>query len=245
MQISVELIQQIKHPNISERSKAIFALQANDAYSSADVLGVLLQALRDETDILVREDISFALMRLGDVAIDPLVDLLQDADPNVRHHAAHTLGKIGNPLVIDDLVGVLQDSSATVVHKTVYALGQIGDARAVGGLVSILGHPNADVQTNLVKTLTDFGAEAIPHLTPRYQHHDWAVREQVVDILGQIRDQSVIPLLKQALDDVDWRVRLSAVNAIGNYGAEIAQPILKAKLNDQSSVVQQLIDRLI
>jgi HEAT repeat protein len=244
MKIPVELLQQIKHPNLSERSKAVLALCADD-YPSGDVLDVLLQALRDETDILVREDISFALMNLGDNAIDALVDLLQDDDPNVRHHAAHTLGKIGNPIVIDDLVGVLHDESDTVVHKAVYALGQIGDVRAVSGLVKILGHPNADVQTNLVKALTYFGASSIPYITGYLKADDWAVREQAVDILGQIQDQSVIPLLKQSLADPDWRVRLSAVNAIGNYGVAIARSILKDKPNDQSKVVQQLVDRFI
>lgn len=244
MQIPVHIMQQIKHPNLSERSKAILALADSD-YRASDVLDVLLQALRDETDILVREDISFALMSMGDYAIDALVDLLQDPNANVRHHAAHTLGKIGNPVVIDDLVGVLHDSSDTVVHKTVYALGQIADARAIGGLVKILGHPNADVQNNLVEALTYFGAESIPHLIQRIEHENYAVREQVVDILGQIQDESVLPLLKEALFDSDWQVRLSAVNAIGNFGAKIAQPILKSKPADQSSIVQSLVDRLI
>lgn len=244
MQIPVTIMQQIKHPNISERSKAVLALARED-YRQDDVLDVLLDALRDETDILVREDISFSLMQLGDYAIDALVDLLQDDDANVRHHAAHTLGKIGNPVVIDALVNVLNDSSDTVVHKTVYALGQIGDARAVEGLVTILGHPNADVQTNLVKALTAFGTTSIPHLIAQLGHQNWAVREQAVDILGQIQDETVIPLLQQALYDSDWRVRLSAVNAIGHFGGKIAQPILRDKASDQSSVVQALIDRFI
>lgn len=244
MQIPVEIIQQIKHPNLSQRSRAILALSQAD-YPVSDVLDLLLEALRDETDILVREDISFALMQIGDCAIDSLVGLLGDDDANVRHHAAHTLGKIGNPVVIDDLIAILHDPSDTVVHKTVYALGQIGDVRAVAGLVKILGHPNADVQTNLVKALTYFGADAVPYLTAALADDNWAIREQAVDILGQIKDETVIPLLKQSLNDPDWRVRLSTVNAVGNFGKAIAQPILRQKPSDQSSIVQALVDRFI
>lgn len=62
----------------------------------------LIGALRDE-NVDVRGAAGGALVRLGDAAVDRLIEATKDADRNVRLYAAGALKYIGNPRAIDAL----------------------------------------------------------------------------------------------------------------------------------------------
>src|SRR5688572_12974237 len=90
------IMQDLQNPDISTRSRAIFALDALG--DDAAVLDELLIALADEKDLLVREDITWALVKRKAQAIRPLMECLKSENPQLRHNAAHTLGKIASPV---------------------------------------------------------------------------------------------------------------------------------------------------
>src|SRR5690349_20088578 len=108
------LIERIHHIDRNARSAAVMEL---GKLANADALAALLDVLGVEPDFYVREDISWALARIGDAAVLPLIDRLRDENPAIRHHAAHVLIKIGDRRAIEGLIEALQDSDATVVTK--------------------------------------------------------------------------------------------------------------------------------
>ena len=209
------LLDQLQHPNQNERSQAVFAL---DRLDTPDKLAVLVDALRSEPDLFVREDITHALMHIGEAALPPLIALLDDPSANVRHHAVHTLGKINHHGALDALLMRLHDDSAVVVRKTVMVLGQMKDARAVIPLVGILGHPNLEVQQTLLEVLESFGALAVPLLIEALKSGDADLCEQAADILGVIGDAAAIPALTVALTDDSPAVRAAAQTALRAIG---------------------------
>jgi HEAT repeat protein len=80
-----------------------------------------------------------ALVRLGELAVEPLLELLSAPDPEVRGRAADTLGEIRNPRAVELLAGLLADEAGcgfrsddpTVGMRAAYALQRIGEpARA-------------------------------------------------------------------------------------------------------------------
>ena len=199
--------------------------------------------LRTESDLNVREDVTFALVKMGPVAIPSLIQLLGDTDAAVRHHAAHTLGKIGHADATDALITVLDDDEETVVMKAVLALGQIGDANALPALVSLLDQECPTIFPTLMNTLQSFGKDALPYLFQVITHVDWQVRERVIDILGAIGDEAAIPTLITALPDDHWQVQFSAATALTSIGGQDATDALRNNQHELDSRVISFIVR--
>lgn len=105
------LTEQLRHPDHNLRSQAVFALEQLPDDAKIDAL---LQALTVEANFFVREDIVWALVRIGDAVVHPLMALLDDAAPSVRHQAAHTLSKIGDPRAVTALLVALHDHEPAV-----------------------------------------------------------------------------------------------------------------------------------
>jgi HEAT repeat protein len=232
----------LHHPDRSSRSRAIFALAEGDDTNKLDIL---LMALCDEQDLLVGEDITWALVRMGDVAIDPLINLLHHTDPLVRHRAVHTLGKIGDARALDAVINATHDPDNKVVCKAVFVLGQLNDTRAIPALIRLLGHDNREVETMLMSVLEGFGAVALPHVIEAMRHDQWQVREHAADVLGVIGMEKALPVLILALTDTQWQVRFASVTALGHIGGIEAKEALLAMPTDSDSRVAELVIKTI
>jgi HEAT repeat protein len=234
------LTEQLHHPDRNVRGQAALNLGKSGDISA---LPFLLDALVAEPDLFVREDITWAVVRMGDDALLPLIALLEDANPAARHHAAHVLSKIGDQRATGALINALQDSDAKVVLKAAHALGQLGAFEAIPALVGLLGHENREVQTTLATTLEGFGEAALPRLIEALSHAQWQVREHAADILGLIANREVVPALVALLGDSQWQVRFAAVNALGSIGGAQAKAALRQH-NDSHEQVCNLLIRL-
>jgi HEAT repeat protein len=230
------IIQDLQHPDINTRSRAVFDLDALG--DDKAILDELLSALANEKDLLVREDITWALVRRKKQSIQPLIDCLNSENAQLRHNAAHTLGKIASPLATDALIALLRDKEAFVVSKTALALRQIGDERAIPALVEVLGHENREVQTMLLEVLESFGEKAIPTLAQALETEDWQKREQAADVLGHIHSEESLQLLSNALKDTVWQVRFAAVTALAYHGAK---SVIQSLANDPHERVRSLV----
>jgi HEAT repeat protein len=236
------LIEELHNPDSNIRSRAALSIGER---ADTDALPALIGRVGTEADLNVREDITWSLVRIGDAALLPLIDLLRDASAAVRHHAAHTLGKIGDARAVDALIGVLQDNDEAVVLKTIFVLGQIGDARAIPALVQLLESEQQDVQATLVSALEGFGAVAIPALAGALIHERWQVREQAASILGLIGGGEAVPALLPALQDEEWQVRFAAVMALSAVGGSVARTAVQPLENDAHERVRQLVTKLL
>ena len=236
------LVEALHHPDKNVRGKAAVSI---GNLGDVEGLNILLQTLGKETDLYVREDITWALVRVGDAAVLPLIEYLSDEDPAARHHAAHTLGKIADARAVDALVNTLQDDDATVVAKAAFALGQIGDTRAIQAVIGLLGHENREVQTTVNRVLEEFDAAAVQPLIQAMGQEKWQVREQAADILGLIGSQEAVPVLIEALKDAHWQVRFAAVTALGSIGGRRARNAVQQIENDADERVRGLIPKVI
>ena len=74
------------------------------------------------------QDEAYALGRLGEVAIDPLRQLLQSKDPWIVINAAFALGQIGHPAAraIDDLTVLLDSADHRVLRAILESIACIG-----------------------------------------------------------------------------------------------------------------------
>jgi HEAT repeat protein len=212
---TIALLEALHDPDNHTRSRA--ALKLGDLREVA-ALDALVQALAVEADLNVREDMTWALVRLGEAAVPPLIAILRAPHAAARHNAAHTLGKIGDVRAVDGLSAALRDSDEAVRLKSAFALGQIGDARAIPALLGLLGGDLRDVQM-LNEVLPGFGAAAVPAVAAALKDERLEAREQAADLLGMIGESAAVPALTQALDDAAWQVRFSAVSALGELGA--------------------------
>ena len=236
------IIEKLRHPAPNKRSEAVFAL---DKLDDSGKLPLLVDALRMEQDLYVREDITYAIMQMGEQAVPSLIDLLQNKDAQVRHHAVHTLGKIAHPTSVAALIDALHDPDPVVVMKACVALRQTGNSKAVPALVRLLEHDDPEVQTSLINTLEHFGDAAVPLLLRALEHERWQVRERAADILGIIGKQEIVPALSRALADDHWQVRFAAVMALGHLEGQAAKNALQQVQNDPDPRVSTLGTRML
>jgi HEAT repeat protein len=219
------LLAALHDPDSHIRSRA--ALRLGDLREMA-ALDALVQALAADADLNVREDITWALVRLGEPAVAPLVALLRDGDAAARHSAAHALGKIGHVGGVDGLIVALHDTDAAVRAKSAFALGQIADPRAIPALASLLGSEDDGLREIVNQVLPEFGAAALPAVAAALDNPRPQTREQAADILGMIGDKAAVPALTRALSDAEWQVRFAAVTALGELGAgQTAAPLIE------------------
>lgn len=82
------------------------------------------------------------LVTLGDAAVPPLCQALQDQDAHTRRFAAEALRRIGDARGVMPLVIALQESEVYVQRYVAGALAVLGDAQAVEPLYTALQNPD-------------------------------------------------------------------------------------------------------
>jgi HEAT repeat protein len=231
------LIEQLQHPEKNLRQQAALQLAGQ-----VEALGALIQALRVETDLFVRETLTWVLVGLRPASLPPLIDLLHDPNPEARHAAAHVLGKIADPQATDALINTLQDCEPKVVLKAAFSLGQIGERRAIPALLTLLGSDHLELQTTLGTVLEKFGTVSVPPLVGALQDGSWQVRAQAAEMLALFEDEEAAWALIHALGDTAWQVRFAATTAL--LGHREAVGSLKPLQADPDLRIRALVSNL-
>ena len=94
------------------------------AMSYPKSINALILTLRDNNK-LVRREASTALSRMGQLAVDPLIEILDDEDWRVRGAAAWALGNLKDDAAIEPLEALLEDESGYVRAGAVNAINSI------------------------------------------------------------------------------------------------------------------------
>ena len=87
-------------------------------------IDALILTLRDNNK-LVRREASTALSRMGQIAVDPLIEILDDEDWRVRGAAAWALGNLKDDAAIEPLEALLEDESGYVRAGALNAINSI------------------------------------------------------------------------------------------------------------------------
>jgi len=130
-----------------------------------------------------------------------------------------------DPVLMTALLG---DSSWRVRKEAVeYYLTVRAPIRDHREIVALLhSDDNAGLRNAAMEILVRLGSRAVPALKEEMASDDQDVRKFVVDIMGEIGDETCIGSLIHALQDTDANVRTAAVENLGKIKARDAVPAL-------------------
>jgi HEAT repeat protein len=184
-------------------------LELDPSLDSAEILAWSLQVLT-QGDFADSWQVAKVLPKLGDLAIQPLLDLLQNTELEAATHWC--VGRI---------------------------LGESRSALVVTGVIEQLSQdPPAELAEILVRVLTDMGTPAIQQLTQLlaipHQH------KSAVQALGHIRHSQTIEPLISVVSDPDAEIRKVAIEALGSFHDVQVPPVLITALTDLDSNVRRV-----
>ncbi|MBW4571643.1 MAG: HEAT repeat domain-containing protein [Tolypothrix carrinoi HA7290-LM1] len=178
----------------------------NQAYLLELALSIL-----EMGDFQQRWEIAKVFVRLGNVAITPLIDILQDEDASeLRWYAVRILGDLKNPKAIASLVEFLQTTDDEELKAiAAAALGQIGQS-AITALSELLA--SEDTRVLAVRSLSYIRQpEIITPLLSVVQDPLVEIRAIAIEALSSFHDSRIPPILLNALNDIAAAVRREAV----------------------------------
>jgi HEAT repeat protein len=218
--------------------------------SAREIVPVVLESLRDETDPRVRVAAANAMQKIGltPEELPILVTALRDPSADVRDAVATALkdrmGQVRTLIEPD-----LQDSAVEIRKRATEALGPLGHV-APGEILPILRGSLEDreavVRVAAVRALREIGDLANGALREALKHDEPDVRAAAAEAIAIVSPRTAVSGLVDLLGDSDASVRASAVRALGSLGAEArnaADALQKIAQNDASADVRALAAR--
>lgn len=168
-----------------------------------------------------------ALAHLGQTIQDP-----RAAQPR-RTAARSNLTQLGGNDVIEFFHATLVLRSLTDEQrrKVMPLAPLLGESLALRLMAALAEENDASLRRVLSDTLVRMGTTALPAVLPYLNDERWYVIRNVVGILGDIRDQSVVERLPPHLHHHDLRVRRETIRALTRIGGDAAVQILLGALH--------------
>ncbi|WP_300608658.1 HEAT repeat domain-containing protein [Methanohalophilus sp.] len=211
-----------------------------DASENETAVEVLIENLANE-NVSVKSEVVRSLVDIGEPAVAPLIQALENDNPDIRKNSAIALGKIGDERAIEPLLDLLDDDNREVRHAAEIALGNIGE-ESIDLLVSYAKNQDNAVysRTIAVIVLGEYGEKAVPSLIQLLSDDEYfLLHPDVRSALNKIGDPAVEPLIG-LLDSADPDVKSRAIQTLGDIGDDRAIEPLGKVLNDESEQVRDL-----
>jgi HEAT repeat protein len=177
------------------------------------VLDIALQVLI-QGDFDQQWEIAKIIPKLGDIAVQPLLNLLDDIylDLEDRWVIARILGEFHQPQVVTTLIELIQQKEdPELTEIAINALTKIG-VPAISSLTDLFATPN---RHTAIATLAQIRhSKTIEPLIQVLDDPDPQLRSLIVEALGSFHDPRIPPLLIAKLTDVAATVRKAAVTAL-------------------------------
>ncbi len=151
------------------------------------------------------------------LAVEKLVDALDDVSPQVRSEAARGLGEMRMEEAVEPLVEALHDDESDIRPEAAEALGKIGTPGSVGPLVEALRDEDPRVRTSAALALGEIGGdEAQRALYERLVgHFDKSTFAALVDAASRLDDLRIIhPALEHLPRFRSPVLRMQIINAV-------------------------------
>lgn len=193
--------------------------EAVDAFlcSTPDKISIekLLDLLRNEDNAGLRNSAAEAVIRLGSLAAQPLVEKITDEDADVRKFVIDVMGAIGDPLFLQPILDSLYDPDVNVASAAAEQLGSLGDSRAAADLVrAIVAHESILFRFSALEALGKLAKPGpVPEEIVKLAGQD-ILRKAVYDCLGNIADETSVPLLLNGFSCLPKSARSAAVKAL-------------------------------
>lgn len=151
------------------------------------------------------------------LAVDKLVDALDDVSPHVRSEAARGLGEMRLEEAVEPLIETLYDDESDIRPEAAEALGKIGAAGSVEPLVAALNDEDPRVRTSAALALGEIGGEEAREalynaLTGPFRKSTFAA---LVDGSSRLGDRRLIePALKRLPQFRSPVLRMQIINGV-------------------------------
>lgn len=199
----------------------------------------LIAVLGERGETGARNAAAEALVGLGEVAVAPLMRLLEHPDPDQRKFAADILGQLGRPETEAAVVALLEDTDLNVRAAAAEALGHIGGEGAVRALHRLLKQPEPLLRLAALESLAGLGRPPpLPVVVPLLE--DARLRRSAYRVLGLIPQMAAAELLCRGLASDARSVREAALGALGTQ-ARVASP---AQWTEMEAAVRSALHRL-
>lgn len=187
-----------------------------------------------------RAEIAEALKIIGDLAVEPLIRLLQSPDPDVRWRAASILGDGRDKRAVGPLIAALEDADERVSSSAAIALGEIGDSAAVDALIRAFETGGVDLRKCSITALGQLRSERsfVTIIVASKDEHT-EVRLSAIQAMHSIRDARMLPVLLSFFRDPDPAIRMQAVRALGSYPRDRTTDLFIQALNDPDAGIRK------
>jgi protein-S-isoprenylcysteine O-methyltransferase Ste14 len=207
--------------------------------SDAGLVDKLASELKRTESNRRRSWLADALADIGRPAAEPLIGLLDDADPGIRQEAARVLGRVDAQEAVGPLLRRLSDDNPNVQFWAVSSLGQMRAEEALGPLVSILQARTKSTSRAAAAALGRIGsAAAVEPLIGFLDAPSWWDRVAAVDALGEIGSEAPLEALTARFNGEEVHVRRSIVVALLKIGSDRALGTLEAAVRDEDREVR-------
>ena len=222
------------------------------APASADRLEDALARLHD-ADVLVADAAVEELVALGTPAVDALLPLLASPQRDVKAGALRGLGLLGDARAAEPIRRQLADSLALERPDTmndryfrnlaIQALGRLRDAESAALLRDLSRREDSFERAHAAIALFLCGEDPGYDLVREgLNDGEMAIRNLVVNGVGESDDPRALDLLLPRVDDSSWVVRDTAFRALARHAADSrVQDALKRGESDSSWFVRETV----
>ena len=131
--------------------------------------------------------------------ISPLLELLKGPNPDLRMQAALALGEQRDARAVPALIEALKDDDTNVRYHAIEALGKLKAVAALDALAEVAETSHFFLGFAAIDALTQIGdARIVPRMLPLLE--DELLRDQTINLLGQLGDESVVAPLTSILN---------------------------------------------
>jgi cyclophilin family peptidyl-prolyl cis-trans isomerase/HEAT repeat protein len=223
-------------------ASAIAALRDLGIATAGPRLGVL--AADDGVDANLRMEALTALGTLRAIDQLPIVqDLITDDWPALRAAAIRANAAIDPENFTLILSGLEIDRHWLGRAALADALATLAPEVAIGRLTELAKDEDKRVIPHALRSLVRLKAPAVAELLlAQLKESDYAVREAVAGLIGELKPADGVPALKAAYDlgqpDAAYGARAAAVSALAGYGTPEAIEAVRAALADKDWAVR-------
>jgi len=182
------------------------------------VIEGLVKSLYDPGNAGRRNSATEALIRIGEVAIPVILDVLRrEDDLDVRLSLVNLLGDLRNDGGFDMLIELLKvEDDVNLASAIVSSIGKYKRASAVPVLLNALSTEDLWVKFHVIEALGEIGdRSALPAILPLYAEK--SLRKPVLEAVGKIADIGTVNFLLKIITEEE-RLNLTALRALVRIG---------------------------
>ena len=187
----------------------------------------LIERLEDKNPDVCQGAV-WALGEIGDpIAVFPLINALK-SNLYVQSNAVSALGKIGIIAIEPLVSILNEKDMDTLVKETVVnALGKIEETKSAYALINVLGNEDHWLRRKAINALSAMGITALQPLIDALKYPSSLVRRGAAEALGIMRDPRAVAALTEQLRDENAWVRFESARALSEIGDQAALPALQ------------------